>query len=83
MGNVKATFIFDAELFAAFKHKCEGEGRTMTWYLTRCIKDIISEGMENKPEVKLEPESKPEVKKRSVRPVRAKAKKLTVRKSVR
>ncbi len=41
MGNVKATFLFDAELFAAFKSYAKSEGRTMTWYLVGCMRETL------------------------------------------
>ncbi len=41
MGSVKATFLFDAELFAAFKAFAKSEGRSMTWYLAGCMRETL------------------------------------------
>ncbi len=41
MASTKATFLFDSELFEAFKAHAKSEGRTMTWYLSGCMREVL------------------------------------------
>ncbi len=39
MDSVRVTFLVDRKLYKAFKDKCRKEGRTMTWYFTRWMRE--------------------------------------------
>lgn len=41
MVTVKGTFLFEEDLFKAFKVKCKSEGRSMTWVLSRCMRETV------------------------------------------
>lgn len=41
MDTVKVTFNLPHDLFVAFKQVSESEGRSMTWYLTSAVRQVV------------------------------------------
>ena len=41
MGKVPVAYRFDGELYAKFKVIVQAEGRSMTWYFERLMRDVV------------------------------------------